>query len=155
MSDSMRDKLVALYGSARGTAAYARLMHMLDQFRAQHPHLSEHRPDPAACVSERDVMLITYGDSLQAAELPPLQALYHFLTQHLSSVLSAVHILPFFPFSSDDGFAVIDYATVPVALAEVPVQGISGYRDLLSGARVAPDAVLTLGPYQVAWLKAE
>ncbi|MCD4685523.1 MAG: sugar phosphorylase [Anaerolineae bacterium] len=116
MSDAMREKLVALYGTAHGTAAYARLRQTLDDFRAQHPHFAAHADDPAARVSERDVMLITYSNSLQATGMPPLQALYRFLTQRLNGVLSAVHILPFFPFSSDDGFSVIDYMAVDPAL---------------------------------------
>lgn len=114
LNSSMRDKCRALYGEARGDDCYARLVALLDAFRAES---GPPQPvDPAGRVSERDVMLITYGGSLNAAGEPPLQTLHRFLCEHLQGAISAVHILPFFPYSSDDGFSVIDYAAVDPAL---------------------------------------
>lgn len=114
LNSSMRDKCRALYGEARGDDCYARLMALLDAFRAENPPAEP--VDPARRLSERDVMLITYGGSLNAPGEPPLQTLYRFLCDHLQGVISAVHILPFFPYSSDDGFSVIDYTAVNPAL---------------------------------------
>jgi len=66
---------------------------------------------------QRDVYLITYADSIKsAADEMPLQTLQTFLCQHLKGSISGVHVLPFFPWSSDDGFAVSDYNTVHPAL---------------------------------------
>lgn len=62
--------------------------------------------------SERDVLMICYGNSIVEEDKPPLQTLAHFLEEHLTDTISAVHLLPFFPYSSDDGFAVIDYRQV-------------------------------------------
>lgn len=62
--------------------------------------------------SENDIVLIAYGDSIVDQQENPLQTLYHFLCTHTSDTFSAVHILPFFPYSSDDGFSVIDYRVV-------------------------------------------
>lgn len=115
-NDSIREKLIALYGAERGSAAYQRLLALLHSFRAQHPEMMAQASDPVERVSERDVMLITYGDSLIEPGTPPLQTLYRFLESRLSGVISTVHILPFFPYSSDDGFSVIDYKTVNPAL---------------------------------------
>ncbi|NLF78283.1 MAG: alpha-amylase, partial [Chloroflexi bacterium] len=78
-SESMRHKLIALYGAERGAACHARLMSLLDTFRAQRPDLSAQPIDPRERVTERDVMLITYGDSLQRPGLLPLQTLGRFL----------------------------------------------------------------------------
>ncbi len=61
---------------------------------------------------ESDVILITYGNSIQNGAEVPLQTLAQFLRQHLLDTVSTVHILPFFPYSSDDGFSVIDYRQV-------------------------------------------
>lgn len=61
---------------------------------------------------EKDIILITYGDSIIDAKENPLQTLYRFLCAHAAETFSAVHILPFFPYSSDDGFSVIDYRVV-------------------------------------------
>ena len=59
-----------------------------------------------------DCMLITYADSIQNDETAPLQALAQFLEAQLPEVCGRVHLLPFYPSSSDDGFAVIDYRMV-------------------------------------------
>jgi sucrose phosphorylase len=62
--------------------------------------------------SEQDVILITYGHSIQHSSEIPLQTLGDFLRAHLQDTVNNVHILPFFPYSSDDGFSVIDYRQV-------------------------------------------
>ena len=62
--------------------------------------------------NQRDVILITYGDTICKADERPLRTLRRFLVERLEQVISTVHILPFFPYSSDDGFSVIDYRSV-------------------------------------------
>tara|TARA_B100000212_G_scaffold341582_1_gene325188 strand:+ start:3231 stop:4964 length:1734 start_codon:yes stop_codon:yes gene_type:complete len=59
-----------------------------------------------------DIVLITYADSITSESKTPLETLKQFLDRHLKEVFSVVHILPFFPYSSDDGFSVIDYSSV-------------------------------------------
>ena len=66
----------------------------------------------AASWSEDDSFLITYGDTILSDDCHPLQNTLAFLDGHLKNAVSGVHILPFFPFTSDDGFAVSDYDTV-------------------------------------------
>lgn len=67
----------------------------------------------------RDVVLITYGDQVRCQRTAPLAALRGFLADAgLQPLLSAVHLLPFFPYSSDDGFSVIDYRAVDPALGD-------------------------------------
>ena len=61
-------------------------------------------------------VLITYGDMVQNADDVPLQTLHRFLKDKLSDVIHTVHILPFCPYSSDDGFSVIDYRAVDTDL---------------------------------------
>ncbi|TGN39842.1 sugar phosphorylase [Marinobacter confluentis] len=61
---------------------------------------------------ESDVMLITYADTVQSAGEKPLKTLLRFLDDCLSDTVSVVHLLPFFPYSSDDGFSVMDYLAV-------------------------------------------
>lgn len=65
----------------------------------------------AEWVTEEDVMLITYGDSI-LSEKSPLQTLYSFLSTYVKDSLSAVHLLPMFPYTSDDGFSVVDYMKI-------------------------------------------
>lgn len=63
-------------------------------------------------VSEKDVMLITYGDSIIKKNQKPLKSLKIFLDTFTENEISNVHLLPMFPFSSDDGFSVIDYEKI-------------------------------------------
>jgi len=66
--------------------------------------------------SHKDVVLITYGDGFLKRATEPLAALYDFLERYAKQTISIVHILPFFPYSSDDGFSVIDYKQVNPSL---------------------------------------
>jgi sucrose phosphorylase len=66
--------------------------------------------------SEKDVILITYGDSIINDDELPLTTLKRFADSHIKQCINSIHILPFFPYSSDDGFAVIDYSSVNEAL---------------------------------------
>ncbi|UZE97113.1 sugar phosphorylase [Alkalimarinus alittae] len=67
---------------------------------------------------QHDVYVITYGDTFLAPGQKPLSGLHQFLIKHLMGTINSVHILPFFPYSSDDGFSVIDYMAVNKALGE-------------------------------------
>ena len=67
---------------------------------------------------ERDCLMIAYGDSLQREGEWPLHTLHDFLRRECRGVISGVHILPFYPWSSDDGFAVINYVEVNPSLGE-------------------------------------
>ena len=57
---------------------------------------------------ESDALVITYGDSILRDGEWPLHTLHDFLRRELRGVVSGVHILPFYPYSSDDGFSVIN-----------------------------------------------
>jgi sucrose phosphorylase len=62
--------------------------------------------------TEKDIIMITYGDSVIHDHEKPLFTLFRFLHTYCKNTINKVHILPFFPFSSDDGFSVIDYSSV-------------------------------------------
>ncbi len=63
-------------------------------------------------LSEKDTILISYGDQVQHPGEAPLETLKLFLDKYLKEVINSVHILPFYPYSSDDGFSVINYSEV-------------------------------------------
>jgi glucosylglycerate phosphorylase len=68
--------------------------------------------DPAERFTERDVILITYGDLLYKKNQSPLKTLGDFCDAYLSGAINTIHILPFFPSSSDRGFSIIDLEMV-------------------------------------------
>ena len=108
-ADALHAHLDALYPAAQAADAHARLVERLQRFAQAHPALRQAR---GPRVDERDVVLITYGDQVQEPGLPPLQSLDEFLTARAGDFLTGVHILPFFPYTSDDGFSVADYDAV-------------------------------------------
>ncbi len=75
-----------------------------------------HRPgDHQNNWDEAEVLLITYADTIRDNGKPdekPLVTLHRFLEEKLKDSIRSVHILPFFPYSSDDGFSVMDYLAV-------------------------------------------
>ena len=99
--------------------------------------------------SEKDALLITYGNSLIDGAHKPLDLLYDFLLRYLKGTVNSVHILPFFPFTSDDGFAVSDFRSVNPQLGEwSDINRIAGSFKLMS------DLVLNHVSSQSNWFNA-
>ena len=67
---------------------------------------------------QSDIALITYANSITRDGEVPLRTLHGFLDTHLKNTVSILHILPFFPYSSDDGFSVMDYLAVNPTMGE-------------------------------------
>ena len=103
-------------------------------------HLREHFFDPVPFTnhwSEKDVALITYGDSVLPAEGAPLEELCRFIRKRIGDSISIIHVLPYFPWTSDDGFAVSDYTQVDPELGDW-----SHLADLSQDYRIMSDLVV-------------
>ena len=103
-------RLTQLFGR-RGKATACRIEELLSRYA---PSI-----DPAelatgaAAWSEQDVVLITYADQIRGSGGTPLATLTDWLCdEQLNQLINTVHLLPFCPHSSDDGFSVIDYLQV-------------------------------------------
>lgn len=68
--------------------------------------------------SHETAYLITYGDSFYEKNIKTLETLEKFIDNNLNDVISDVHILPMFPYTSDDGFSVTDYRKVDEKLGD-------------------------------------
>jgi len=95
---------------------------------------------------ETDNLLITYGDSIVEEGVKPLRCLHRFLNDYLHDSVSGVHVLPFFPYSSDDGFSVMDYREVNSSLGEW--EDISG---IAADYRLMSDLVLNHASARSRW----
>lgn len=104
------EHLAFLYGEEKADSIINRFLDLIHAFQAQHETLA--KPLSSEKISEKDAILITYGDMVQQQGEAPLKTLSAFLQKYLDDKISTVHILPFYPYSSDDGFAVIDYRRV-------------------------------------------
>ncbi len=96
-----------IYPTHHTTAIYEEVERLFEKYQ----ELGARKADD---LSERDVVLITYGDQLVSDESDnsKLNTLHQFLNKYVKNQISTVHILPFYPSTSDDGFAVKDYYEV-------------------------------------------
>ena len=106
--------LTFLYGEEEAERARPGLEALMDSYRGKIPAPSRRAYLP----DERDSILITYGDQFRAPGEHPLRTLRGFLDTHLEGCVSGVHILPCFPYTSDDGFSVVDYRRVDPELGD-------------------------------------
>jgi len=114
MNQGILNLIKSLYGESDGEVVALQLERLLERYRPVLPPL---RPrGPRLPLTQADAMLITYGDQIHEPGKPPLLALANLLSERLRGVVSGVHLLPFYPASSDDGFSVIDYLQVDPAL---------------------------------------
>lgn len=85
-------------------------------------------------LTERDSILITYGDQVQSSDSKPLQTLNTFCKQYLTDIVNGIHILPFYPWTSDDGFSVVDYRQIDPALGDWDdVSSMKNFRLMFDG----------------------
>ncbi|RMG83096.1 MAG: sugar phosphorylase [Chloroflexi bacterium] len=134
------DKLVRIYGDEIGANTASQLISLLAGFNG-----GENAPYE---LSEKDVVLITYADQVQKENESPLSTLHRFLMDTIYPTINSIHILPFYPYSSDDGFSVIDY------LAVKPEFGTwKDVRQLGKNFRLMFDAVFNHISAQSAWFQ--
>lgn len=99
---TIKQLLSDIYGAATGQAAFERLQPIIEKFTG-------HKRKKEQFFSQDDVVLITYGDTLQRQGQAPIATLHEFADNYLKGAISTIHFLPVFPYSSDDGFSVMDF----------------------------------------------
>ena len=144
--NSIQDILTFLYGHEAGAQTARRLLARLDRFQQETRRTFER----AELFSEKDLVLITYADMLREPGRAPLRSLLDFAAAHLEGVFNTIHILPFFPNSSDDGFSVIDYHAVKPAFGTW--EDIAAFKQ--HGFRLMFDAVVNHISAQSPWFEA-
>ncbi len=105
----INNKLKILYGENRAYEVYNSLMQIINTHKTS---------DIKEWVDQKDIMLITYADSIKNDSEKPLKTLHSFLKTYVKDFINCIHILPFYPYSSDDGFSVIDYYKVNAELGD-------------------------------------
>ena len=113
----MKLRLGRLYGRERADELGDRLYLLIGRYGVspQDQGVVEEEVVPARW-TEKDAVLITYGDMVKGEDRAPLESLKSFCDRRLRGAINIVHVLPFFPSSSDAGFSVVDYRQVDPAL---------------------------------------
>jgi sucrose phosphorylase len=140
--DALRREARLVYGAA-GDAVADELLRRAEAFQATHPRAPV---PPEARMSERDAFLISYADSIRRDDEAPLRTLRRWLEGPLAGTVSTVHVLPFYPWSSDDGFAVRDYHAVAPEYGDW-----EDVNAIAAGHRLMVDAVVNHASAQGDW----
>lgn len=101
----IKQLLKKIYGKEKGMLAFTKINVLKKKFPASQKMKNGY-------FSQKDVILITYGDTLNKNGEMPLITIHEFANKFLKDTFSHIHFLPFFPFSSDDGFSVMDFFSV-------------------------------------------
>ena len=113
LKDRIIDHLTCIYPDVDQKGICDQIVTLMD-----YEHVFQEAEQHCNLWSENDIVTITYGDSVRKDNELPLETLHHFISKHLDNVASTIHILPFYPYSSDDGFSVINYTEVNQSLGD-------------------------------------
>ena len=104
---TIRRRFASLYGIEQTDLLMDRFYHLIGRYG-----IGAQKNAPRNTLTQRDALLITYADMVSEEGKHPLVTLREFCTARLKGAFSAIHILPFYPWTSDDGFSVVDYREV-------------------------------------------
>ena len=104
---TVRRRFASLYGIERTDSLLNRFYHLIGRYG-----VGVQKNSSPKSLTQRDALLITYADMVSDEGRRPLVALREFCTARLKGAFSTIHILPFYPWTSDDGFSVVDYREV-------------------------------------------
>ncbi|MEW8385251.1 MAG: alpha-amylase family glycosyl hydrolase, partial [Candidatus Thiodiazotropha taylori] len=116
--DELDTRLLGHLSLLYGEQQAATLLPKLHELIGRHIEVRQGKRLEIPRWDEKDSVLIGYGDSIQYPGMTPLSSLKQFLDRRLNGVFSMVHVLPFFPYSSDDGFSVSDFRSVNPELGD-------------------------------------
>jgi glucosylglycerate phosphorylase len=101
--------------NGKASTVYENLETVLADFQTKYTKVTRGNQD---ILTQRDVVLITYGDQISTSGEVPLETLHNFANKYLKNAVTGIHLLPFYPYTSDDGFSVVDYVRVDKNLGD-------------------------------------
>ncbi len=146
--DTIPDLISFIYGQERAGEVTRDLEELILSREKDFEAPADFDPRSAGLLplDEGDVFLITYGDQFRCTDRESLECLKRFADTYLKGVIPGIHILPFFPYTSDDGFSVSDYSMVD------PNLGGWDHIEALAGSyKLAVDLVLNHCSVQSDW----
>ncbi|MDA9556479.1 sugar phosphorylase [Vibrio sp.] len=125
IEQQIQNKVSKLYGAEQAPSITADIMSLVKKWKESSTQYNE-------WVDEKTSYLITYGDSFQQEGEKTLNTMKVFSDQYLKGAISNIHILPMFPYTSDDGFSVVDYRKVDPNLGDwSQLNALSEHFDLM------------------------
>ncbi|WP_061015682.1 alpha-amylase family glycosyl hydrolase [Vibrio splendidus] len=105
------NKVADIYGEEDAHSITQEILVLIEKWKPSAPQYSQ-------WVDETTSYLITYGDSFSRSREKTLGSMKSFADKYLKDSISNIHILPMFPYTSDDGFSVVDYRKVDEKLGD-------------------------------------
>lgn len=105
------NKVADIYGEEEAHSVTQEILALIEKWK---PSAPQYTP----WVDENTSYLITYGDSFARNDEKTLSSMKFFADKYLKDSISNIHILPMFPYTSDDGFSVVDYRKVDEKLGD-------------------------------------
>ena len=99
-------------------------------------------------LTQEDIILVTYADTIIENNKSSFFVLNKFLKNYIKNIFSTIHILPFFPSSSDGGFSVIDFFLVDKKHGHW-----NDIKKISADYKVMVDVVLNHGSRKSKWFK--
>lgn len=106
----IHDTLTQLYPHEDHQAIAAKIEHLISRWKP--------KAQTAVPLDQSRIWMIAYGDSICAKGANPLSILHQFAKLWLKGTISDIHLLPIFPWTSDDGFSVVDYRQIDPNLGQ-------------------------------------
>ncbi|PSW12352.1 sugar phosphorylase [Photobacterium rosenbergii] len=110
-AQTITQKVADIYGQEQAPQITEQILALIDKWQGRAPAYP-------AWVDQTTSYLITYGDSISESGKPTLATMKAFADKYLKGAISNIHILPMFPYTSDDGFSVVDYRKVDPNLGD-------------------------------------
>jgi len=101
----IKESLEFIYSEEDSAHAYEQVLKLINRYKQKVKSTPYY-------LTQKDIILITYGDQVFHHGETPLTTLSRFLNDYVQDVINTVHILPFYPYSSDDGFSIVNYKGV-------------------------------------------
>ena len=101
----IEESLNSIYSKEDSANAYEKTLALINKYKQK----VESAP---YYLTQKDIILITYGDQVFHSGETALSTLFSFLNEYVRDIINTVHILPFYPHSSDDGFSIVNYKGV-------------------------------------------
>jgi len=115
--EQIRKTLDRLFPQGQADTTCQVLKDLMDKYSGDETILRKRRKYRDQLVlNEKDAFLITYADTIQKEGEKPLRTLGRFLNDHVKDAVTGIHLLPFFPSTSDGGYAIVDYKAVDPGL---------------------------------------
>jgi glucosylglycerate phosphorylase len=108
---NLENKLIEIYGQDYKKEYLTAFEQLIERWEEQ-------KWPKSSPLTEKNVYLIAYGDSVFEEGKPTLRTLHQFLKEQVGDFITDVHLLPMFPYTSDDGFSVIDYRQIDPKLGD-------------------------------------